>query len=149
MRTMLLALLITCILSGCNSIRSVADQPLFASIIGNSVTTREDLLLVRLHDPWRFAPDIPFQIYEGDSDRHNAWNRLEADLPAGTELRILEVNRYVTHEGGAWIGVVGMAPTPNGHVKFIYMWPSSGYALERAPWEGMETAERRPLEALH
>jgi hypothetical protein len=135
------------LLVGCNSVRPISSQQPFIGIVGKDVKTVRPVLLWRLSEPWRFESNIAFHLYERDSG--NSW-RKEGWLPIGTTVTILEVNRYLTNEAGLWVGVVGTVNSPTeGLVKFIYVWPSHRYALDRAAWEGDETPPNRPLEALH
>jgi hypothetical protein len=133
------------LLVGCTSIRPLSDDPTFRGLVGSDVTTVRPTLLWKLEERRLFQPDFSFDLYDRDSG--NSW-RKDGWLPAGTTLTILEINRYVTDARGAWIGVLGVAETPEGPVKFLYTWPSHHFSLERAPWEGSETPESRPLEAL-
>ena len=133
------------LLVGCNTIHSISEQDQFRGIVGEEVKTVRPVLLWRLSKPWRFEPDIAFQLY----DENSGGNSRGEWLPVGTTMTILEINRYLTSEAGPWVGVVGTVDSPtNGLVKFIYTWPSRGYALERAAWEGDQTPSSRPSRAL-
>lgn len=120
----------------------------FQKLIGSTQTLQREALIYPLSE--NIAPHFQagtvglYDVREGT----NSW-RTEGRLRPGTPVRILEIKRHLIDARGPWIGAVGLVEDPKTHreVKFLYCW-SSGYFLERAPWEDEVTPVRRDYREL-
>ncbi|WP_339075299.1 hypothetical protein [Teredinibacter turnerae] len=136
--------LIIVLLSGCASIDSVSDKPYFRGVIGSEFEIQRESLLFERSERL-YQEEVSHYLY--DKDRNNSW-REDGWVPVGTKVKILEVNRYSTHEGGPWIGAVGVVfLSANRQVKFIYHWSDFSRHLKKAPWES-DDLPKRSVEAL-
>ena len=132
------------VLSGCASIDSVSDQSYFQGVIGAELELQREGLLFERSERL-YQEGVTHYLY--DKDRNNSW-RKEGWVPVGTKVTILEVNRYSTHEGGPWIGAVGIVFLNNNRsYKFIYHWSDFSQQLKKAPWEP-DNMPKRSVEAL-
>ena len=139
-----LIVFIIALLSGCASIESVSGHAYFQTLIGAELELQRDSLLVARRERL-YQEEVLYHLY--DKDRNNSW-RKEGWVPAGTKVKILEVNRYLVHEGGPWIGAVGVVSVGNRQVKFIYHWSDYSWQLKTAPWDPEDQPARSVRDLL-